>query len=82
MLSALNKLFLFLGWHDLCVKQFKVQRQAFCPAQKELSRDEYKFIVKAAESKNNERLSLVIQTICSTGIRVSELSYITTEAVR
>lgn len=82
MLAALNKLFRFLGWHDLCVKQFKVQRQAFCPAQKELSRDEYKCIVKAAENKNNERLSLVIQTICSTGIRVSELSYITTEAVR
>lgn len=82
MLAALNKLFHFLGWHDLCVKQFKVQRQAFCPAERELSKDEYKRLVKAAEKKSNERLSLIIQTICSAGIRVSELPYITVEAVR
>lgn len=82
MLAALNKLFHFLGWHDLCVKQFKVQRQAFCPAERELSKDEYKRLVKAAEKKSNERLSLIIQTICSTGIRVSELPYITVEAVK
>ena len=82
MLAALNKYFRFCGWLDLCVKQFKVQRKTFCPAEKELTKDEYKRLVKTAEQKNNERLSLVIQTICGTGIRVSELSYITVEAVQ
>ena len=82
MLAALNSFFRFIGWQDLCVKQFKVQRRAFCPAEKELTRDEYKRLVRAAKQKNNERLSLVIQSICSTGIRVSELSFITVEAAR
>lgn len=82
MLAALNNYFRFCGWLDLCVKQFKVQKKAFCPAEKELTKEEYKRLVKTAEQKNNERLSLVIQTICGTGIRVSELSYITVEAVQ
>jgi len=81
MLAAINKFFKFIGRLDLCIKQFRVQKSAFCPAEKELTRDEYRRLVKAAEEKKNERLSLVIQTICSTGIRVSELSYITVEAV-
>lgn len=82
MLAALNCFFRFCGWHDLCVKQFKVQKKAFCPAEKELTKGEYRRLVNAAEQKHNERLSLLIQTICATGIRVSELSYITAEAVQ
>ena len=82
MIAALNHYFHFCGWLDLCVKQFKVQREAFCPAEKELTRDEYKRLIRTAEQKNNERLSLVIQAICGTGIRVSELSDITVEAVQ
>lgn len=82
MLAALNHYFRFCGWLDLCVKQFKVQKKAFCPAGKEMTKEEYKCLVKTAEQKNNERLALVIQTICGTGIRVSELSYITVEAVQ
>lgn len=82
MLAALNHYFRFCGWLDLCVKRFKVQRKAFCPAEKELTKEEYKRLVRTAEQKNNERLSLVIQTICGTGIRVSELSYVTVEAVQ
>lgn len=82
MIGALNTFLRFSGWTDLCVKQFKVQKKTYCTAQKELSRDEYKRLVATAEKKKNERLSLVIQTICGTGIRVSELSHITVEAVR
>ncbi len=82
MLAALNCFFRFCGWHDLCVKQFKVQKKAFCPAEKELTKEEYRRLVAAAAGKHNERLSLLIQSICATGIRVSELSHITVEAAR
>ena len=81
-IAALNKYFRFCGWVDLCVKQFKVQRKVFCPAEKELTRAEYHRLVQAAEHDHNQRLSLVLQTICGTGIRVSELPYMTVEAVQ
>lgn len=82
MLAALNSFLRFMGWHDLCVKQFKVQKEAYCSEDKELTKAEYTAIVRAAKQKKNERLSLVVQTICGTGIRVSELQSITVEAVR
>lgn len=82
MLAALNVFFRFYGWVDLVVKQFKVQRQAFCSEEKELTRAEYARLVETAKRKNNERLSLIIQTICGCGIRVSELQFITVEAVK
>ncbi len=82
MLAALNSFFRFLGWYDLCVKQFKVQKEAYCSEEKELTKAEYTALVRTAEQKKNERLSLVVQTICGTGIRVSELQSITVEAVR
>ena len=81
MIAAINCFFRFYGWYELCVKQFKVQRNAFCSEERELTRDEYLRLIETANSKNNLRLSLIIQTICSTGIRVSELQYITVEAV-
>ncbi len=82
MLAALNAFFRFAGWHDLCVKQFKVQKEVYCSEDKELTKAEYTALVKTAEQKKNERLSLVVQTICGTGIRVSELEWITVEAAR
>lgn len=82
MLASLNAFFRFAGWYELCVKQFKVQRQAYLSEEKELTRAEYTALVKAAEKKKNARLSLVVQTICATGIRVSELKSITVEAAR
>lgn len=82
MLAALNSFLRFMGWHDLCVKQFKLQKEAYCSEDKELTKAEYTAIVRAAEQKKNERLSLVVQTICGTGIRVSELEFITVEAVK
>ena len=82
MLASLNSFFRFSGWHDCCVKQFKVQKKAFCSEEKELSREEYVKLVKTAHSIGNERLSLILQTICGTGIRVSELEFITVEALQ
>lgn len=82
MLAAINAFFRYLGWCDLCVKQYKIQRSAFCSDEKELTRAEYIRLIEAAKKKGNERLNLVIQTICGSGIRVSELEYITVEAVQ
>ena len=82
MIAALNSFLRFCGWNDLCIKQFKVQRQVYCSEEKELTRAEYMRLLKAADEKHNERLNLIIQTICGTGIRVSELQYITVEALR
>ena len=81
MIAALNSFLRFCGWHDLCIKQFRVQRQAYCSEEKELTRAEYIRLLEAANKKHNERLNLIIQTICGTGIRVSELQYITVEAL-
>ena len=81
MLAAVNGLLVFLDRRDLTVKPLKIQHTLFLDEKKELSRQEYCRLVKAAERKENERLSLVMQTICATGIRVSELKYITVEAV-
>ena len=82
MVASLNSLFSFLGWADVKVKSIKFQRQIYCPEEKELTKAEYACIVNAAKQKGNERLNLLIQTICGTGIRVSELQYITVEAVK
>ena len=82
IIAALNTFFRFANWQDLCIKQFKVQKEAYCSESKELTKDEYTALVRTAEEKKNERLSLVLQTICGTGIRVSELQSITVEAVR
>ncbi len=80
MLAALNSFFRFMNWRDAEVKRFKVQKQVYCKAENELTKDEYLRLVAAAEQKS-KRLSLVLQTLCGLGMRVSELSYITVEAV-
>ena len=82
MLASINSLFSFLGWYELRVKSLKVQQQVFCPKEKELTKAEYERLCRTAERKQNERLCLILQTICGTGIRVSELQFITVEAVR
>ena len=80
-LSSLNGFFKFLGRQDLKVKNLKIQKNIFSSEEKELSKNEYERLVESAIRTKNERLSLVLQTICSTGIRVSELSYITVSAI-
>lgn len=82
MLASLNTLFSFLGWSDCKVKSIKLQQQIYCSEEKELTKAEYMRLVNTAKKKGNARLNLLIQTICGTGIRVSELQFITVEAAR
>ena len=82
MLTAINGFLSFTGYSELKVRPVKIQRQIFCSTEKELTKAEYFRLIAAAKKKGNERLALVIQTICGTGIRVSELQFITAEAVR
>ena len=82
MIAALNSFLRFVGWEDCCIKQFKVQKKTYCSENDELTKAEYLSLVRAAEDEKNERLSLLIQTICGTGIRVSEVEYITVEAAK
>lgn len=82
MLASVNSFFSFFGWNDLKVKSLKLQHQVFCPEERELTKAEYTRLCRTAERKHNERLNLILQTICGTGIRVSELQYITVEAVK
>ncbi len=81
MLSSLNSFFTFLEWFDLRVKTIKVQQKIFASNEKELTKVEYERLLSVARAKKKQRLYLLMQTICSTGIRVSELSFITVEAV-
>lgn len=81
VIAAVNCFLKFLGLSELCVRAFKLQRRLFS-VKNELTAEEYKRLVKAALNAQNERLALIIQAICSTGIRISELKFITVEAVR
>lgn len=80
MLAALNCFFRFLGRVDCTIKSVKVQRRIYCEQEKELTKEEYLHLVATCKKKGNRRLSLIMQTICSTGIRVSELPFITVRA--
>jgi len=81
-LSSLNGFFTFMEWFELKVKNLKIQKQIFASSDKEITKEEYERLLQAAKSKSNERLFLLMQTICSTGIRVSEVRFVTAEAVR
>ena len=80
VLSSLNSFFCFNEWHGLKVKMIKIQKQIFAEGSKELTKEEYERLLSAAKSRKNQRLYYLMQTICSSGIRVSELSAITVEA--
>lgn len=82
MLASLNALFAFLGWVDCKAKSIKLQRQIYCSEEKELTKAEYLRLVNTAKQNSNIRLWLILQTICGTGIRVSELKFITVENVK
>lgn len=82
ILVSVNGFLSWLGCGELKVKLLKRQKEIFTIPEKELSQAEYKRIVNAAEKKKNHKLSLLIQTICVTGIRISELQYITVESLK
>lgn len=81
MLAALNSFLCWAGMPIYKVKLIKVQRTIFRASEKELQKGEYERLIKAAQCRKNKRLSLVLQTICATGIRISELTYITVNAI-
>lgn len=82
MLAAVNSFLAYMGWPDCHIKALRLQRQVFRDPAKELTREEYTRLVCAAETAGRTRLALLLETICATGIRVSEVKYITVEAVR
>ena len=79
MLAAVNSLMQFLGWYDCRVKTIRVQRKIYCQEETELTKGEYLRLLEAAR---DQRLNLILQTLCATGIRISELRYFTVEAVK
>lgn len=81
MLVSLNRYLQYLGWNECCVKGIKSQRQMFS-SKKELTEKEYRKLVETARKEDNEQLAVLIETIAGTGIRVSEVIYITVEAVQ
>ena len=81
-LSALNKFFSFIGWAECRMKYLKIQRKLFRGTEKELTKAEYIRLLETANSGGKVRLALLIETICATGIRVSEVKYITEEAIQ
>ena len=81
-LVAANRFFEFMGWYEFRVKTFKLQKETFMPQSNELSKQEYKKLVETAFDNGKTRIGMIMQTICATGIRVSELSAITVSSVK
>ena len=82
MLSSLNSFFAFCEWYECKVKTLKCQKQLFAREERELTKAEYERLLTAAQSKKNKRLYYIMQTICASGIRISELPFITVDAVK
>ena len=81
-LAAVNGSLSFIGCQSCRVKALRQQRRIFADQRRELSRSDYARLIAAARAQGDERLVMVMETICATGIRVSELRHITVEAVR
>ena len=81
-LTALDRFFDFMGWSDCKVKHLKLQRRLFRDDSRELTKAEYERLIETAEEMGKERLSLLMESICGTGIRVSEVQYLTVEAAQ
>ena len=82
MIAAVNGFLRFMGWRECAVKLLNIQKSPFCDEGRELTRSEYARLVRAAEKGGNRRLALVLQTICATGVRVSEVKYLSVEAAQ
>lgn len=81
-LTALDRFFDFMGWGDCKVKHLKLQRRLFRDDSRELTKAEYERLIATAEEMGKERLALLMESICGTGIRVSEVKYLTVEAAQ
>ncbi len=81
-LVAANRFFEYAGWYGLRIKTYRIQKEIFVPENRNLSKAEYKRLVKLALRKGKKRLAMMLQTICATGIRISELASFTAESVK
>lgn len=81
-LAAIGCFLRVMGWQDCQVRFLRVQRRVFREKEKELTREEYEKLLAAAQQQGSARLALLLETICATGVRVSEVQYITVEAAR
>lgn len=81
MIASLNNYFCYRGKKDYCIHAFRVRRQIFCDESKELTMSDYKKLVRTAEKRKDKRLAAIIQTLASTGMRISELSYVSVESL-
>ena len=81
-LTALDRFLAFAGWEECRVRHLKVQRRLFRESSRELTREEYGRLVGAARAAGKERLELLLESVCATGVRVSEVKYLTVEAAR
>lgn len=81
VISSLNCFFTFIGWYDCRLKSIKIQQYNYIEDKKVLTKEDYNKLIKTAKENNNERLYFLMQTLCSMGLRVSELSFVTLEAL-
>ncbi len=81
-LVAANRFLRFCGWYEAVVHTYRVQKEAFMPKKCSLSKKEYEKLVRKAQKLGKERLGMILQTMCATGIRISELKFITVEGVQ
>ncbi len=82
MLAAVNRFVAFLGCPEWRLRYLKIPRSAFCGQERELTQRDYERLVNAARESGNERLALLVQTLCATGIRVSEVRAVTVESLK
>lgn len=82
MIAALNKFVSFVGWEECRVKPLRLQKRFFRDGNRELTREEYVRLVQTARSTGRERLALLLEAVCATGIRVSEVKYLTVQAAK
>ena len=82
MIAAINSLFEYLEWYECRVKSIKLAPEVYRSDEKELTQKEYERLVNTAMKQGKEQLALILQTVCGTGIRISELRFVTVEAVR
>lgn len=81
-LAAVNGFFKFMEWYELHARAIKIQKEPFLTEKQEITKAEYQRLIRTAKKRKNERLAMIIMTICATGIRVSELKFLTVETVR
>ncbi len=82
ILESVNRFFEFMEWYELRVKTYRTQQETFCPEERHLTKKEYKKLLAEARKQGKQRLYLIMETLASTGMRVSELQFATVEAAR